>query len=46
MLYSCDDIGTASSNKNITETDYANTTITETYFDNDQQPMDVVLTEV
>ena len=36
MLYSCDDI----------VTDYANTTITETYSDNYQQPMDVVLTEV
>ena len=36
ILYSCDDIITAS----------ANTTITETSSDNDQQPMDEVLTEV
>ena len=36
MFYSRDNIGT----------DYANTTITETYSGNDQQPMDVVLTEV
>ena len=36
MLYSCDDIGTVS----------ANTTITETYSDNYQKPMDVLLIEV
>ena len=36
MLSSYDNIGTAS----------ANTTITETNSDNDQQPMDVLLTEV
>ena len=36
MLSSCDNIGT----------DYSNTTITETYSDNDQQPMDVLLTEI
>ena len=36
ILYSCDDIGTASSN----------TTITETYSDNYQQSMDVVFAEV
>ena len=36
MLSSCDNIGT----------DYSNTTITETYSDNDQQTMDVSLTEV
>ena len=34
MLSSCDDIGT----------DSTNTTITETYSDNDQQPIDVLLT--
>ena len=36
FLHFCDDIGTAS----------ANTTITEINYDNDQQHMDVVLTEV
>ena len=36
ILYSCDGIGTASANK----------TITEINSDNDQQPMDLVLTEV
>ena len=36
ILYSCDEIGT----------DSANTTITETHSDNDQQPIDVILTEV
>ena len=46
MFSSCDNIGTTSANKTITETDYANTTITEIYSDNDQQPMDVLLTEV
>ena len=46
MLYSCDNIGTTYANKTITETDYSNKTITETYSDYDQQPMDVLLTEV
>ena len=36
MFSSCDNIGTSSSN----------TTITEIYSDNDQQPMDKVLTEL
>ena len=36
ILYSCDEIGT----------DSANTTIAETHSDNDQQPIDVILTEV